>query len=254
MPNSTFDPILAALNSQSAAGLWKAQGGLSSLLPKAGDPCLVVNAAGHIVAANERAAELLGRDPDSLQGQFFGVWGPELDHADLDLIRVRNGQVESSSVRARRFSESTGLPSQHTSIVFEHVPKPKMPLAAAIGLTTLEVPAVNLNRSFSNIPDDIHVGADFQRMIRAWVVFFRNTADQGEADLRIRTKAEPGWLEVEFCLHQPDPPPLRSGSYESDDLDLAAAAVEEMGGTFQLRVEYPDIAATLRFPQDNRLN
>jgi len=250
VPNSTFDPILAALSLQSP-GLWQAPGGLSSLLLRAGDPCLVLDAAGYIVAANERAAELLGRSTETLQGEFFGVWGPELDHADLDLIRVRDGVAESSGVRARRYSECADS-RMTVSIVFEPLLEAQIPLAAAIGMTALEVPAVNLRLSFSHLPSDVRVGLEFQKMIRAWVVFFRNTADSGEADLQIRARSEPGWLKIEFCLHQPEPPPLRSAGYESDDLDEAAAALEKLGGTFQLRVDYPEITAQLRVPHGSQ--
>jgi hypothetical protein len=244
-----FNPLQAALNAQ---GYWNAGGPLSPLLPRADDPCLVIDAAGRIVAANERAAQLLGRPSEALQGEFFGIWGPELDHADLDLIRVRNGLAEASSVRARRFSEAGG-DEGHTSIVFEPLPPLRVPLAMAVAMTALEVPAVNLSLSFSSLPATIQVGREFQEMVRAWVVFFRNTADSGLANLRIRTSgSDAGRLALEFCLHQPDPPPLRSGSYESDDLDHASVAVEKLGGSFQLRVDYPDIVATIQVPHENR--
>jgi PAS domain-containing protein len=250
MPNTNFNPILAALRIQSS-GLWKSPAALSSLLPTANDPCLVVDAAGFIVAANERAAELLGRQADSLVGNFFGTWGPELDHTDLDLIRVRNGIAETSSVRARRFTDdSVYTPSGQISIVFEPLVE-SMPLSTAIGSTALEVQDENLSLSFFQLPADIRVSREFQAMIRAWVVFFRNAADSGQADLHIRAcrdASDPQWLQVEFYLHQPDPPPLRPGTYESHDLEEASDAVEKLGGTFQLGVEYPEINAHLRIP------
>jgi hypothetical protein len=214
---------------------------------------LVIDAAGYIVAANERAAELLGRKAESLPGQFFGVWGPDIDLADLDLIRIRNGQAESIGVRARRYS----VPQEesaygHTSILFEPLPPPQVPLAVAVGLTALEVPAVNLNLSFASLPENVHVGPEFEAMVRAWVIFFRNTADNGKAELRIRASAESDNLELELCLHQPDPPPLRSEGYETDDLEQAAVSTEKLGGSFQLRVDYPNVVATIRVAHENR--
>ena len=93
----------------------------------------------------------------------------------------------------RRFSDGDAA---STSIVFE---KLGLPLSPAVGLTAFEAQAPNLKLSFRDV-------------VRAWMVFFRNVADSGEADLRIRAqKRESGWLDLEFRLHQPDPPLLRVG-------------------------------------------
>ena len=124
-----------------------------------------------------------------------------------------------------------------------------LPLSHAIGLTFLELQTPQLKVSFFQLPRDVRVGAEFRAMIQAWAAFFRNLADSGAADLHIRAnEAAAGWLDLEFLLHQPDPPPLRPGEYESTDLEEAAELLNRLGGVFQLRVDYPEISALIHVP------
>lgn len=210
---------------------------------------LLLDGAGCIASITEKGATLLGKPRDCLLGRPFGGWVPAVESTHLELIRIAEGQVETTLVRARRVLPISNDP--YVAVLLEEVPYgDAQPLAEAMShvitssAAALSSPALELN--LGPWPA-IRVTPQVRRTLGAWLVFVAGVAGVTEAELLIHSAEEgEGWFVTEFRLRQLEPD---SAMQSDDEAELKARRLlDEAGGDVHIEYGYPVISVDLRLP------
>ena len=126
----------------------------------------------------------------------------------------------------------------------------KVPLGEAVLMTVMEVNQTltghPLEVSFSRWPD-VRVGSEVRGVVRCWVRFLAQIAGCAEASLYVCASEARGVIELSLVLY------LNSSGAAFDSADTGSLAeasrlLDEIGGDFNVKVEYPEVAVHLAIP------
>lgn len=212
-------------------------------------PALLLDGAGSIAAITEKGASLLGKTRDCLLGRPFGGWVPAVESTHLELIRVADGHVETTLVRARRLLPVSNDP--YVAVLLEEVPYgDAQPLSEAMShVITGSAAALTSPRLELHLGPwpDVRVTPQVRRTLGAWLNFVTGIAGETEAELLIHSAREgEGWFLTEFRLRQFEPDHSNCAD-EAAELQ-ARRQLEDAGGDVRIEYSYPFISVDLRLP------
>ncbi len=204
----------------------------------AGQPGLLLDSLGRIVAAN-----------DSLAGAPFGVWAPLLDQMDLDVVRTVGGCSRAIVVRARRIVPSSDDP--YVPVLLRELPEPDhVMLTHAIGLAI-----VNANHSLKGsfrrftvgrLPQ-VLVSRDIQSATEELILFLVKLAGSLEPQLDVELAAQgTDSLEIAFRIDMEAESNVLRWKDELQQIDLPFLNLD--GQSCRLAFDYPHLCAIVRIP------
>jgi hypothetical protein len=207
-------------------------------------PGILLDAKGSIVAVNSSAADLLGRPAEALAGTPFGIWAPQDDSTDLDIVRAPGSGLAGAVIRAKK----VGVPGESglVPVLLRELPAPgQTPLPEAVELALFDASSDitgGLDYSVGPLPT-VRVGPQARQSLARLIQSLVALAGLAHPRLSISLLARGAeWVELRIAIQLAG----SEGRLEPPLEDLPICFEEATRCT--LTFENPEFVGTVRLP------